>query len=53
MSQDNQDNLLIQLQDVCKIFEEEDGTQNQVLSHIQLDVRKNTFVTLLGPSGCG
>jgi len=40
--------ILIQFQDVFKQF---DGVE--VLTNINLYVRKNEFLTLLGPSGCG
>ncbi|MCL2495004.1 MAG: ABC transporter ATP-binding protein [Oscillospiraceae bacterium] len=39
---------LIRLVNICKSFD-----KAQVLKNINLDVRKNEFVTLLGPSGCG
>lgn len=39
---------LIQIEDLCKTF---DGTE--VLKHIDLDINRHEFVTLLGPSGCG
>ncbi|MDD2561369.1 MAG: spermidine/putrescine ABC transporter ATP-binding protein, partial [Eubacteriales bacterium] len=39
---------LIKLEDVSKQY---DGAE--VLSDINLYIRKNEFVTLLGPSGCG
>lgn len=40
---------LIELRDVCKLF---DG-ETPVLNHINLRIQKNEFLTLLGPSGCG
>jgi len=39
---------LIRLVNVSKSFD-----KTQVLKNINLDVKKNEFVTLLGPSGCG
>ena len=39
---------LVLLKNVCKEF---DGVE--VLSNINLYIRKNEFLTLLGPSGCG
>ena len=39
---------LITLENICKSF---DGLQ--VLTDINLYIRKKEFVTLLGPSGCG
>ena len=39
---------LIELKDVCKAY---DG-QN-VVDHVNLNIEKGEFVTLLGPSGCG
>ncbi len=39
---------LIVFKNVCKEFE-----GNEVLTNINLYIRKNEFLTLLGPSGCG
>jgi spermidine/putrescine transport system ATP-binding protein len=41
-------NRLIDLQNITKIYGE-----TEVLSDINLYIRKNEFLTLLGPSGCG
>ena len=40
--------IIIQLKDVFKQF---DGVE--VLTNINMSIRKNEFLTLLGPSGCG
>ena len=38
----------LQIKDISKTFEEK-----RVLNHINLQVQKDEFLTLLGPSGCG
>ena len=42
------ENVIISLQNVCKVF---DGTT--VVDNFNLDITKGEFVTFLGPSGCG
>ena len=42
------ENVIISLQNVCKVF---DGTT--VVENFNLDITKGEFVTFLGPSGCG
>ena len=44
MKQDN----IIELKNISKTYED-----NEVLKGLNLDIRKNEFLTLLGPSGCG
>ena len=44
MKQEN----IIELKNISKTYEE-----NEVLKDLNLDIRKNEFLTLLGPSGCG
>ena len=39
---------ILELRSICKSF---DG--KKVLDHIDIEIDKNEFVTLLGPSGCG
>jgi len=41
-------NVVIRLENVTKSFDDQ-----VVLKNLTLDVRKNEFLTLLGPSGCG
>ena len=41
---------LIEIKDIHKTFED-DG--HNVLKNINLNIKKNEFITLLGPSGCG
>ena len=43
-----QDHLII-LQDLCMVF----GDGYEALSHLNLYIDQNEFLTLLGPSGCG
>ena len=44
MKQEN----IIELKNISKTYED-----NEVLKGLNLDIRKNEFLTLLGPSGCG
>ena len=39
---------ILELRSICKTF---DG--KKVLDHIDIEIDKNEFITLLGPSGCG
>jgi len=41
-------NSIIQLKDISKDYDD-----TNVLNNINLDIKKNEFLTLLGPSGCG
>lgn len=43
----------IKIDDVCMSFKDNSGNDVQALDHINLDVRKGEFISLLGPSGCG
>ena len=43
------ENILIDLKNISKTF----GKDAEVLTDINLSIRKNEFLTLLGPSGCG
>ena len=40
--------VILQLDSVSKSF---DG--KQILNHLDLEIGRNEFITLLGPSGCG
>ena len=42
------DENIIELRNITKVF---DGVA--VLDNLNLDIKKNEFLTLLGPSGCG
>lgn len=42
------EDVILQLDSVCKTF---DG--KEILKELNLEIRRNEFVTLLGPSGCG
>lgn len=42
------DQYIIEIKDVCKFFGEK-----VALDHINLNIKKGEFVTVLGPSGCG
>lgn len=39
---------IIKIEDVCK-----DYGENKVVKHLNMNIRKGEFLTLLGPSGCG
>lgn len=43
----------IKIDDVCMSFKDNSGNDVQALNHINLDIRKGEFISLLGPSGCG
>lgn len=44
---------VIRIEDVNKIYKASDGRQVQALTHIDLNVRKSEFISIIGPSGCG
>lgn len=44
---------IITIRHLNKSFPDEKGRPWQVLSDIELDVRRGEFLSLLGPSGCG
>ncbi len=43
---------LVSVRDVTKTFHQR-GRRVQALEHVDLDIRRGEFVSLLGPSGCG
>ena len=43
----------IKIDDVCMSFKDNEGNDVQALNHINLDIHKGEFISLLGPSGCG
>lgn len=43
---------LVSVRDVTKTFHQR-GRRVQALEHVDLDIRRDEFVSLLGPSGCG
>jgi NitT/TauT family transport system ATP-binding protein len=43
----------IHIEDVNKIYKASDGREVQALTHINLDVKKSEFISIIGPSGCG
>jgi ABC-type nitrate/sulfonate/bicarbonate transport system ATPase subunit len=47
------DNAVIEIVDVSKRYQTEGATAVNVLDHINLSIRENEFVVLLGRSGCG
>ncbi|MCR5264452.1 MAG: energy-coupling factor transporter ATPase [Clostridiales bacterium] len=49
----NKDTPYIQLKDVCFSYDAEGGGKNEVLKHIDLDIRKGEFVAVLGRNGSG
>lgn len=46
-------NSAIQIHDVNKIYKSSSGNEVQALTHINLDVKKSEFISIIGPSGCG
>lgn len=45
--------IQIQIQDVSMSFRDNKGDNVWALDHINLDVQKGEFISLVGPSGCG
>ena len=45
--------IQIQIQDVSMSFRDNKGDNVLALDHINLDVQKGEFISLVGPSGCG
>ncbi|MCR8635135.1 MULTISPECIES: ABC transporter ATP-binding protein [Paenibacillus] len=43
----------IRIEDVNKIYKASDGREVQALTHIDLNVKKSEFISIIGPSGCG
>jgi NitT/TauT family transport system ATP-binding protein len=43
---------LVSVRDVTKTFQQR-GRRVEALQHVDLDIRRGEFVSLLGPSGCG
>ena len=46
------DDPLVRVRNVNKVFRQRGGPV-QALQHVDLDIRRGEFVSLLGPSGCG
>lgn len=46
-------NSIVRLVEASKAFTTPEGGTVTALDRINLDVRRNEFLTLLGPSGCG
>ena len=49
----NQNNLVIRVENVSKVFQTPTHANLGALEKINLDVRHGEFVTVVGPSGCG
>ena len=43
-----EDTILLKLEHISKTFDDK-----MILKDLNLEIRKNEFITLLGPSGCG
>lgn len=43
----------IQIDDISMSFKDNQGNDVTALSHVNLDIKKGEFISLLGPSGCG
>lgn len=48
-----QQDTVISIQNLNKIFRSADGNEVQALKDINLDVKQGEFISLIGPSGCG
>lgn len=44
---------MLNLKDVTKIYVNPDGSPNEAIHEVSLDVRQHEFVAFVGPSGCG
>ena len=44
---------VIRIEDLCKTYFMEGGTKQDVLKHIQFQIKKNEFVAIMGHSGSG
>lgn len=44
---------MLSLEKVSKIYGNPDGTSNEAVRDIQVDIREGEFVAFVGPSGCG
>src|SRR5919106_1478960 len=49
----NQNNFIIRVEDVFKIFQTPTQANLNDLEKITLDVSSDEFVTIIGPNGCG
>lgn len=47
------ENVEIKINDVSMSFKDNSGNDVKALNHINLDIKKGEFISLLGPSGCG
>lgn len=47
------DNCILEIRDVTKIFDADTETEKGVLKNVNLTVDRNEFLCVLGPSGCG
>ncbi|MFB6154900.1 MAG: ABC transporter ATP-binding protein [Haloferacaceae archaeon] len=45
--------ISLQVENVTKIFTEDDGSEVVAVDDISLDIREGEFIVLVGPSGCG
>ena len=43
----------IELRNIVKTFTKKKNEEILVLDHVDLDIKKGEFISLLGPSGCG
>jgi len=50
---DKENDIEIKVNDVCMTFKDTKGNDVQALSHVNLEIHKGEFISLLGPSGCG
>lgn len=45
--------VLVSAENVSKIFKSQNGKQIEVLSNVNLHIKRHEFVAIVGPSGCG
>ena len=43
----------IRVRDMSVSFQDNKGNEVKALTHVNLDINKSEFVSLVGPSGCG
>ncbi len=44
---------MLRIKDVTKIYVQTDGSLNEAVHDIDLQIREGEFVAFVGPSGCG
>lgn len=44
---------MLDVNDLAKVYPSRTGAENTVFSHLDLQIQRGEFVTVIGPSGCG